>query len=116
VAAHRVEEHLEGGAVEDVLARMDLVAVAHAVLGVDVEDGRQRRPELGEGFLDQPLGALRPGVEEGKASEPEKPHMPQEPQAPRGDSGLLDLVDGPLLPALGLRCTAAGAKASKAMS
>jgi hypothetical protein len=56
VPAHRVEEHLEGGAVEDVLARMDLVAVGDAVLARLVEDGAPAAAELGEGLLDEPSG------------------------------------------------------------
>ena len=66
VAAQRVEEHLEGGAVEHVFARMDLVTDVDAVILVDVEDGLPAPGEFAEGFLDQPGGALREGVEIGE--------------------------------------------------
>src|SRR5438552_16087759 len=63
VAADRVEEHLEGRAVEHVLARMDLVADIDAVLVIDIEDRLPALAELREGLLDQPWRTLRPRIE-----------------------------------------------------
>ena len=62
VAADRVEEHLEGRAVEHVLARMDLVADIDAILLIDIEDRLPALAEFGKGFLDQPGRPLRPGI------------------------------------------------------
>ena len=64
VAADRIEEHLEGRAVEHVLAGMDFVADVDAVLVVDVEDRLPALAEFGEGFFDQARRALRPGVDD----------------------------------------------------
>ena len=66
VPADRVEEHLEGGAVENVLARMDLVADVDAGVVIGVEDRLPALAELGEGFLDQAGRPLRPRIEIGE--------------------------------------------------
>jgi hypothetical protein len=60
-----VEEHLVGGAVEEVLAGMDLVADVDAVLLGDVEDRRPAPGQLLERGVDQPRRPLRPRIDEG---------------------------------------------------
>ena len=65
VAADGVEEHVEGFAVEHVLARMDLKAEIDAVLVVEVEDRFPAAALLGEAFLDEAGGPLRIGIEIG---------------------------------------------------
>ena len=61
----RVEEHLEGGAVEHVLARVELEADVAAGLVVGVEDRLPAPREFVEGGLDQAGRPLRPGIDEG---------------------------------------------------
>ncbi len=65
VALQRVEEHLEGRAVEDVLARMDLEADIAARFVIGVEDRPPALGQLGEGRVDEPRRPLRPGIGEG---------------------------------------------------
>ena len=84
VAVDALEEHLEGDAVEDVLAGMQLEADIDALLVEGVED---RLPALGqfvEGCLDQARRALRPGIEKGQAKAPEKVTMRVEAEIARG--------------------------------
>ena len=56
VAAERLQEHLEGGAVEDVLAGMDFIADINTVFVIDIEDRFPACRQFLEGFLDQPGG------------------------------------------------------------
>ena len=59
MVADALEEHLEGGAVHQVLARVDLVA-DDALLLEGIEDRPPALRELVERGLDQPGGARRP--------------------------------------------------------
>ena len=61
----RSRNPLEGGAVEEVLAGVDLVADVDAVLLGGVEERPPAPGQLLEGGLDQAGGALRPRVDEG---------------------------------------------------
>jgi hypothetical protein len=67
VAADRIEKHVEGVAVEDILAGVDFEAEVNAVLVKDVEDRLPTATLLGETFFDEssrPLGIgikVRPG-------------------------------------------------------
>ncbi len=60
-----LEEHLEGHAVVQVLAGMDLVADVDAGFVEGVEDRAPAPGQLVEGALDQAGRALRPGIEIG---------------------------------------------------
>jgi hypothetical protein len=62
VALHPLEEHLEGLAVEDVLAGMHLEAAVLAVLRKDVEDRLPALRELVERGLDEARRTLRPRI------------------------------------------------------
>jgi hypothetical protein len=65
MAADALEKHLEGHAVMQVFARMDLVAdVDAAVLGM-VEDRPPAFGQLVEGGLDETRRPLRPGIDIG---------------------------------------------------
>ena len=103
VAADALEEHLEGGAVEQVLARMDLVADVDAVLVEGVEDRLPAPAELGEGLLDQARRPLRPGIEKGPGQRAgEGRHAASRPRLLRRLSPQLHLLDRPGLARLGV--------------
>src|SRR5271163_649174 len=98
VAADRVEEALEGRAVEQVLSRMELVANVDARVVEGVEDRFPALRKLFERGLDQPGRALRPGVDEGPGQRAGKRGMRCEPQALRRLGAFLQMLDRPLLP------------------
>ncbi len=81
VALHPVEEHLEGGPVEQVLAGMDLVADVDAGLLGLVEQRPPAAGELGEGGLDQTSGSLRPGIGVGPGQRAREARERVEPEA-----------------------------------
>jgi hypothetical protein len=60
-----VQEALEGHAVVQILAGMQLVAHVDAGIVERIEDRRQRFAQLAERFLDQPGRALRPRIQIG---------------------------------------------------
>jgi hypothetical protein len=62
MVAHSVEEHLEGRAVVQVLAGVELKSDIDARRVEGVEDGRPAFRQLVERRLDQPGRALRPRV------------------------------------------------------
>ena len=100
VAADRVEEHLEGGAVEHVLAGMNLEADVDAGLVIDVEDRFPAAAELGERLVDQAGRALRPWIEIGEGQRTGERHRRFQAEMLRGLGGVLDLLDRPFLPGL----------------
>src|SRR4051812_30304237 len=65
VPVHLFKEDLEGGAIEHVLARMNLEANVHPLRIIGVEDRRPAAAELFECRVDHPGRALRPRVDEG---------------------------------------------------
>jgi hypothetical protein len=103
MAADRVEETLEAQTVVDVLTGMDLVADIHAYLVIGVEDRLPAAAELGEGSLDQPRRALRPGIDERPGERAGEGDVRVQPEAARGARGELHLLDGPI----GTRCRVA---------
>jgi len=96
--AEPVEEHLEGRAVEQILAGVDLVADIDAVLLGMVEDRAPPAGQLVERGLDQPGGALRPRVDEGPGKCAGEGRHRVQPHAPRGRQRVLHLLHGPFLP------------------
>ena len=100
VALHRVEEHLEGGAVEHVLARMDLEADVDAGGVIGVEDRLPAAAELGKRLVDQAGRALRPRIEIGKGERAGERDRSREPEMLRRLGGVHDLLDRPFLPRL----------------
>ena len=62
--AGRGQEALKGDAVVEILAGVELVADVDADRIKGVQNGQPAAAELGEGFLDQPRGPLRPRVKE----------------------------------------------------
>ena len=100
VALHCVEEHLEGDAVEHVLARMDLEADVDAGIVIDVEDRLPAPAELGERLVDHPGRALRPRIEIGEGQRAGEGDRRLEAEMLRGLGRVLDLLDRPFLPGL----------------
>ena len=104
VAAHvpveLVEEHLEGRAVEQVLARMDLVADVDPVLLGEVEDRPPAPRQLLEGRLDQPRRPLRPGIGIGPGQRAGEGRHRRQPHALRRLQRHAHLLHRPLLPRL----------------
>ena len=101
VAADRVEEHLEGVAVEHVLARMDFEAEIDAVVVVGIEDRLPAPRLLGEAVLDQPGGPLRIGIEIGPGERAGEGHMLGRGRSWRETlAALLHLLGRPLPPLL----------------
>ena len=83
MVVHALEEHLEGDAVEQVLARMQLEADAAAGLVEGVEDRPPALGELVEGGLDQARRALRPGVQVGPGQRAGKADVRLQPEVLR---------------------------------
>ena len=102
VAADRFEEQLEGGAVENILAGMELIAEIDAILVIDVEDRLPAPAKLGEGFLDQPGRTLRPGIKIGESQSAGEGDGGFQAKALRGGGGKPHLLDRPFLPRLRL--------------
>ena len=114
--ADPLEEHLEGGAVDQVLARVDLVAEVDAVLLEDVEDRLPAPGQLVEGGLDQPGRARRPGIDVGPGERAREADVGIEAEAARGLCRVAHLLHRPPLTRLGLPRTAGAANASKPAS
>ncbi len=68
----RRQEALEGGAIVQVLARMQFEAEVDAFFAVDVEDGAPATSQLGEAFVHQTRRTLRPGIDIGPEQGAEK--------------------------------------------
>ena len=94
------EEALEGRAVVQVLAGVDLVADVHARLVEGVEDRAPAAAELVEGGLDQARRALRPRVEVRPGEGAGEGDVGIEAEPARGLRGEAHLGDGPLGPGL----------------
>ena len=117
VAADRVEEPLEGRAVEHVLAGMDFVADVAAGVVEGVEDRPPAPGEFGEGGLDQAGRALRPGIDIGPGERAGEGRMRVEAEVLRRlGRHFITWSTAHFCRASGLPCTAAGAKASNASS
>ena len=80
VIAGALIEHLEGNAVADILARMDLVAEVDTGFLIGVEDRTPAAREFVERRLDQARRPLRPGIQAGQASAPVKLTLPVRPR------------------------------------
>lgn len=66
-----LEEHLEGDAVMQVFAKMNLVANIHALLVREILDRLPALRQLVKGGSDKTCRTLRPRMDEGRASLPE---------------------------------------------
>ena len=95
VPAEPLQEHLEGRAVEHVLARMNFVADVDTVLVIDVEDRLPSLRQLAESLLDQARRPLRPGIEIGEGKRAGERHRDVEAEIARGLRRRLHLPDGP---------------------
>ena len=98
VAADALEEHLEGHAVVQVLAGVDLVADVDARIVEGVEDRPPALGQLVEGGLDQPGRPLRPGIDD--RARPARRRRWRAPSARGWREALaasLHLLDRPLL-------------------
>src|SRR5207244_621919 len=102
VIAGALIEHLEGNAVADVLARMDLVAEVDAGLLISVEDRTPAACEFVERGLDQTRRPLRPGIKERPGQRTGKADTAGEAEAAGCLRGLDHLVHRPALTLLRL--------------
>jgi len=102
MGVHPLEEHLIGSAVEQVLARMDLVAEVDAMPVELVEDRGPAAGQLIEGLLHQPGGALRERVEIGPGQRAGEGRVRLEAQVLRGRGGPFQVLHRPFLPRLGV--------------
>src|SRR5690606_40342017 len=91
VAAELVQKHLEGGAVEEILARVQLVADVDAMVLIDVQDRLPAAGELGEGLVDQPVRTLRPRIKIGEGERAGEGDADIKPQISRGFCRVLNL-------------------------
>ena len=57
-----VEEHFEGGTVENIGAGVQFKADHSAVVGRQIQQGSPEPGEFLEGFVDEAIGTLRPGI------------------------------------------------------
>jgi hypothetical protein len=100
MVADALQEHLEGDAVMQVFARMDLVAdVDAAVLGM-IEDRPPAPGQLVEGGLDETRRPLRPGIDIGPGQRAREARHRIDAHVLRGLERHLDLLDRPFLPRL----------------
>ncbi|OBX33808.1 hypothetical protein A8U91_02850 [Halomonas elongata] len=111
MVVHGFEETLEGGAVVQVLARMNLEAQVDALFVEDIEDRPPATGQLGEAFLDQPRRALRPGIEVGPQQGAGEGAVRPEAQASAGAGGELELLLGPVAPCIGAAMQVSGSEA-----
>ena len=98
VAADRLEEALEGRAVEQVFAGMDFVGDVAAGVVEGVEDRPPATGEFGESRLDQPGRALRPRIDERPGERAGEGGVRLQPQPLRSLGGVQHLFDRPFLP------------------
>ena len=111
------EEPLEGRAVEQVFARMDLVADVDADLVIGVEDRLPAPRELAEGLVDQvrPAAAARDRRTARRARR-RRSHAASRPRLCEALAASIICSTAHFWRSFGLPCTAGGAKASKASS
>ncbi len=102
MVVHPLEEHLEGDAVVQILAGMDLVGSIDALLIEMVEDRTPATRQLVEGLFHQPRRTLRPGIDIGPGQRAGEGRMAINAEAAAGSGGILDLLHGPFLPRLGV--------------
>ncbi|MNL44730.1 hypothetical protein D3C87_1673240 [compost metagenome] len=95
--AGRLQKTLEGNAVMQVFAGMQLVAEIDAILLECIENGRPALAEFSKGHFDKTCGALRPGINERPRQRAGKTRMALEAQMLRGFRRALQLVDRPFL-------------------
>ena len=99
VVVDRIQEPLEGGAVEQILARVQLVAGVDPRVVEGVEDRAPAAGELVEGLLDQAGRALRPGVHVGPGQGPGEGGHGGQAEVAAGLGGRAQLALGPFAPA-----------------
>ena len=102
VAADRLEEALEGRAVEQILAGMNFVGDVAAGLVEGVEDRPPAARQFLERRLDQPRRALRPGIDVRPGERAGEGRVRLEAETLRRLGGVQHLFDRPLLPRSGL--------------
>ncbi len=102
MVADPLEEHLEGHAVDQVLARMELVADVDAGLIERIQDRLPAPRQLVERGLDQAGRPRRPGIEIGPGERAREADVGGEAEPPRGLGGQPHLLDRPFLPGLGI--------------
>src|SRR5690606_34569463 len=95
VSADRVEEALERHAVVQVLAGMDLEAQIDARLVERVENRAPAAAELGEAFVDETRGTLRPRIHRVPQQRARERRMRFEPEMRARTCGRAKLLSGP---------------------
>ena len=100
MATDPFEQHLEGHAVHQVFARMELEADVDAGIVVGVEDRLPALGELVEGGLDQARRAWRPRIQVRPRECARERHAGFQPEVLRGLGGGQHLLHGPALPGL----------------
>ncbi len=97
VVAGTLEQHLEGDAVADVLARMDLKTEIDASLVIGVQDRTPAARKFVEGGLDHSRRPLRPRIEERPGQRARKADAAFEPEPAGRTGGFDELIDRPTL-------------------
>src|SRR5438094_3181371 len=95
VTADAVEEHFEGHAIVQILARMDLEAGVDALVLEHIENRAPAPRQLVERRLDQTGRPLRPGIEIGPCQRAGERRMFGDAEPPRRPRRQLDLLDRP---------------------
>jgi hypothetical protein len=95
VVIHHVEEALEGRAVVQILARVDLEAQVHAARIEGIQDGAPATAQFGEGLLHQSRRALRPRIEIGPGQRAGESGMRGQSEALAGLGGQHQLLHRP---------------------
>src|ERR1700709_2070431 len=95
MAAEEIQEPLEGRAVEEILARMQLETDVHAVLLVEIQDRTPPTRQLLESLLDQPGGTRRPRVDIRPGETARESDMRLQSQIPACPSTELNLFHRP---------------------
>ena len=110
-----LEEHLEGDAVDQVLAGVELIADVHAMLVEGVEQRLPAPGELVEGLLDEARRARRPGIDEGPGERTGEGDVAGEPHVLRGLGGELHLLLAPGAAVLRLAVDGGGGEGIEAL-
>ncbi|MCY1363630.1 hypothetical protein D9M69_503990 [compost metagenome] len=113
VVVHALQEHLEGGAVEQVFARVQFEANIAVGVFKGVEDGHPAFRELVKRRFDQPGGSLWPGVEKRPGQRTREAHVALEAQALRSLGGQDHLLHRPGLAGFGFLAHGVGGEAVK---
>src|SRR5271170_6542934 len=95
MVAGRRQEALEGHAVMQVFAGMQLEAGVDADFFKGVQDGNPAPGLFSKGFLDQPLRSLRPGIKERPRQRPRKSRVGGKAEVPAGLGSAEQLIDRP---------------------